>query len=122
MHLYALVYILYILFLFCIQKNAWKYTWNHIVSRDGSQKDPLLNLSVFQAKNLRTRSVWRTLLWTNFQDFWVSRSLALNRTIQNRDLSRDKDFQKKFLKWSENDELSEEYYSQTRSQLTVIPL
>ena len=62
MHLYALVYILYILFLFCIQKNAWKYTWKHIVSRDGSQKDPLLNLSVFQAKNLRTRSVSRTLL------------------------------------------------------------
>ena len=29
--------------------------------------------------------------------------------IQNRVLSRDKDFQKKFLKWSENDELSEEY-------------
>ena len=47
--------------------------------------------------------------WTNLLDFRVSRSLASNRTIQNRVLSRDKDFQKKFLKWSENDELSEEY-------------
>ena len=103
-------------------ENILESTLCHVMGANKIHSWGFSNSGHIHAENLRTRSAWRTLLWTNFLDLWVSRSLALNRTIQNRVLSRDKDFQKKFLKWSENDELSEEYYSQTRSQLTFIPL
>ena len=79
---------------------------------------PTRNFLVHRILFLRA---WWTPLWTIFSRL-SSQSIPILKSNDPKSLSRDKDFQKKFLKWSENDELSEEYYSQTRSQLTVIPL
>ena len=49
-------------------------------------------------------------VWLTLDQFSRLQSQSIPGIKSNdRVLSRDKDFQKKFLKWSENDELSEEY-------------